>query len=220
MIDCVTIETAHLFGDALASQFRLRHKVFVERENYNVPTWRGMEYDQYDTPATVYCIARDDAGVARGVARLAPTDRPYMIKDLWPDMVYTMPLPGGSGIWEATRLGIDQDLPKEQRSGILNELILAYMEAALMLKVEYMLGVMPLWAWEHCFLRKGWPVQFIGPSKQVDGDGIWAARLDVSEDILENIRSLTGIESSVLRTADHVLRAREAEGKQSRSEAA
>lgn len=206
MIDCVTIENAHLFDDALASQFRLRHKVFVERQHYNVPTWRGMEYDQYDTPATIYCIWRDDAGVARGVARIHPTDRPYMIKDLWPDMVTRMSLPSGSPVWEATRLGIDHGLPKELRRTILQELILAYQEVALMVEAWYLIGVMPTWAWEHCFDKLGWKPEFLGPVKLIDGEDVRAARLEVSHDVLETLRARTGIRSSVLVTADDIRR--------------
>lgn len=127
MIDCFTVETAHHFGDAMASQFRLRHKVFIGRQQWGVPQWQGMEYDQYDTPAAVYCVWRDDDQVVRGVARLAPTTIPYMIRDLWPDLVTEQPLPNSSDIWESTRLGIDHDLPRPVRSRILSELILAYM---------------------------------------------------------------------------------------------
>ncbi len=31
MIDCVTISNAHLFGNALASMFRLRYRVFIQQ---------------------------------------------------------------------------------------------------------------------------------------------------------------------------------------------
>lgn len=207
MIECVTIETAHLFGDAIASQYRLRHKVFIQRQNYNVPTWHGMEYDQYDTPATIYCIWRDDQGIARGVARIHPTDRPYMIKDLWPQMVTKMPLPSGPAVWEATRLGVDQDLPKELRRRILSELVLSYQEVAHMVGAEYLIGVMPTWAWEHCFERLGWKPDYLGAPILVDEEETSAARLDVSLEVLQSIRAHAGIRGPVLMTADHLLAA-------------
>jgi acyl homoserine lactone synthase len=47
MIECFDFATAHHFGTALAEQFRLRHRVFVQRTSYDVPSWREMEYDQY-----------------------------------------------------------------------------------------------------------------------------------------------------------------------------
>jgi N-acyl-L-homoserine lactone synthetase len=87
MIDAITWENSHLYGNALVSQHRLRHRVFVEREGYQVPTYHGLEYDQYDTPAAVYLVWRDEKGEARGISRLIPTERPYMIRDIWSDFV-------------------------------------------------------------------------------------------------------------------------------------
>ena len=84
-IESFNLTTAHLYGDALASQFRLRHRVFIERVDYKVPTWKGMEFDQFDTPATQYFVWRDDEGEVRGVARLAPTSLDYMLEKIWPE---------------------------------------------------------------------------------------------------------------------------------------
>ena len=205
VIDCFTYETAHLFGDALASQFRLRHKVFVEKQQWGVPNWRGMEYDQYDTPAATYCVWRDDDGVVRGVARLAPTTIPYMIKDLWPDLVTEGTLPEDAGIWESTRLGIDHDLPKETRRRILSELILAYMEASLANNVGGLIGIGYSWCWDHSFRRQGWPVQRMGPSKMIDGQECYVGLLPVSRQHLQTLRTRLGIEGPVLRTANDIL---------------
>ena len=35
---------------------RLRHRLFVERNGWQVPSHDGMEYDQFDTPAAVYLV--------------------------------------------------------------------------------------------------------------------------------------------------------------------
>lgn len=205
MIDCFTYETAHLFGDALASQFRLRHKVFVQRQQWGVPNWRGMEYDQYDTPAAVYCVWRDDDAQVRGVARLAPTTIPYMIKDLWPDMVTEGALPECPEIWESTRLGIDHDLPKDLRRRILSELILGYMEASLLNDVKGLIGIAYSWCWEHSFGSQGWPVRRLGPSRPIDGLESYVGLLPVSSAHLQAVRNATGIHTPVLRTADDLL---------------
>ncbi len=205
MIDCFSYETAHLFGDALASQFRLRHKVFVEKQQWGVPNWRGMEYDQYDTPAALYCVWRDDDSVVRGVARLAPTTIPYMIKDLWPELVTEDSLPASPEIWESTRLGIDHDLPKDLRRRILSELILAYMEASLRHNVQGLIGIGYSWCWEHSFNRQGWPARRMGPSKAIDGQECYVGLLPVTHAHLQALRTATGIHTSVLRTADDIL---------------
>lgn len=205
MIDCFTYETAHLFGDVLASQFRLRHKVFVQRQQWGVPNWRGMEYDQYDTPAAHYCVWRDEEGQVRGVARLAPTTIPYMIKDLWPDAVTEGELPCSPDIWESTRLGIDHDLPKELRKRILSELILAYMEASLRNGVKGLIGIGYAWCWQHSFINQNWPVQRLGPSRDIDGQESYVGLLPVSHAHLQALREATGIHEPVLRTAEDIL---------------
>jgi N-acyl-L-homoserine lactone synthetase len=95
-------ETAHLHGEAWISHHRLRYRLFVERQQWNVPHVSGFEYDQFDTPAAKYVLWIDDNGQARGMTRLIPTTRPYMVQTLWPDLVdgelHCTPL-----VWEATR---------------------------------------------------------------------------------------------------------------------
>jgi acyl homoserine lactone synthase len=59
-----------------------------------------MEYDQYDTPAATYLVWLDGSGVARGCVRVTPTDRPYMIRDNWPEMCETRPLPDSLSEWK------------------------------------------------------------------------------------------------------------------------
>ena len=56
MINCVTCETAQYFGRALSSQYSLRYRSFVDRQDWSLSEFNGMEYDQYDTPATTYLV--------------------------------------------------------------------------------------------------------------------------------------------------------------------
>ena len=55
MLKGFTILSAHKYGN-LRSTHELRHRSFVERLNYNVPSWAGMEYDKYDNLSTIYFI--------------------------------------------------------------------------------------------------------------------------------------------------------------------
>ena len=85
MIDCVSISTSHFFyGNPIYEQHRLRHECIVQRQSWNVPTIRNMEYDQYDNPAACYFVWRDVDGKAHGSSRLYPTDRPYMLEEVFP----------------------------------------------------------------------------------------------------------------------------------------
>lgn len=190
-IDCFNMTTAHHYGDALAAQFRLRHNVFIERVSYDVPTWQGMEFDQFDTPATQYFVWRDADGVARGVARLAPTTLNYMLEEIWPDKITKIDMPKSGRVWEGTRFGVDNTLPPELRSRIVKELVCAYMEYAHMHGIDDIIGVMPVGILRAVFARNGWKPEPLGPVWQEDDIDVQAARLPVNMETLQSVRNRT-----------------------------
>ena len=55
MIEFVTVENVNQFpGNALVAQHRLRYRSIIERQNWDVPNYGKMEFDQYDNPAAKY----------------------------------------------------------------------------------------------------------------------------------------------------------------------
>lgn len=199
MIECFSYADAHLFGDALPQMFRLRKKIFIDSQGYKVPSWQGMEYDAYDNPSALYGLWRDQDGTARGVLRLNPTVNSYMIEDVWPGMVTTMPLPKSRDVWEATRCGIDPDLPREQRDRVTSELMLAYQEMGLALGAKAFIAVSEPWVWDRMCARKGWLVEMIGPVTEYDGWTIVPVQMPISRGILQRMRDHTGIHEPVLQ---------------------
>ncbi|WP_081604779.1 acyl-homoserine-lactone synthase [Micavibrio aeruginosavorus] len=198
MIITVSIENAHLYGDILPSIYRLRYRGFKQRQNYDVPEYKGMEYDAYDTPATTYLAWRDDNQIVRGCARLFPTSRPYMIEDLWPDLIQSIDKPKCDNVWEASRLCIDKDLPLALRRKIHGEILCALQEFGALNGIEWMLGVMTPLIWRAVFINSGWPIDFLG-SKNLGGrEQISAGRMNISESILSNLRKTFDVQGSVL----------------------
>ncbi len=131
MISCISCENAHLFGPAFHSQFQLRYRAFIERQDYDVRIYKGMEYDQYDTPASHYLVYHTPDGRALGVSRLTPTTQGCMLKDLWPDMVEDKELLSSAQVWEGTRYCIDKDVEPALRTRIIHEMAIAYLEFGL-----------------------------------------------------------------------------------------
>jgi acyl homoserine lactone synthase len=123
MIEGFSLKTAHLYGDALASQARLRYRVFVQQRGLDHSFYDEMEYDEFDTPATVYLVWRDTRRVVRGLIRLIPTSLPYMAEKYWPTLFQTRELPKSSDVWETSRLCVDRSLDPAQRRTILPELL-------------------------------------------------------------------------------------------------
>lgn len=202
MIDVITFETAHLLGDALPSMYRFRHRVFVERQCYTVPNYRGMEWDQFDTPAAVYLLYRDDKHQVRGMFRLIPTTFPYMIKELWPHLVESGELPSHPCTWETSRFSIDRDLPPPVRKRVFGELMCASTEYGLVNGIcEFMTLTAP------ALLRSGissagCAVEFLGGRRKVAGLPVVVGKWGVSQDTLTKLRRHHGINGSVLRIAE------------------
>lgn len=202
MICCINHTSLQHFGDALVSQYRLRYKLLVDAQYWNLSRFQGMEYDQYDTPASTYLVWKGLNGEVHGSVRVVPTDRPYMIRDIWPDIVGDYPLPNSLSVWEATRFCVNRALPGEMRQRIKHELVLSFLEFGLKNDIQNMIGVMPPKLWDSVFVKSGWDIEFLGKEKDLGKDGIIRAGImPISLDILENVRKVTGIKHSVLLTA-------------------
>jgi acyl homoserine lactone synthase len=199
MILSVSIENAHLYGDIIPSIYRLRHHGFKERQSYNVPSYNGMEYDAYDTPATHYIAWRDESNVVRGCARLFPTTQPYMIEHLWPQSVAHEALPRHPRIWEASRMCIDKSLPPQRRRLIHGMILCGLLEFGLARDIDWMIGVMALPIWRSVFIRAGWPIEFLGPPVVLGPrESIYAGKMNISEHILTSVREKFAIDRAVI----------------------
>jgi N-acyl-L-homoserine lactone synthetase len=87
------------------------------------PSYRQIEYDEFDTPAATYILTVDEQHRTLGSVRLIPTTRPYMVESLWPNLVNTE-LPHCASVWEASRFGCDRDLDAASRRCVVAQLIL------------------------------------------------------------------------------------------------
>jgi len=80
-----------------------RHKVFVETLGWQLQTQNGLELDQFDRPDTVYVATQDDAGHVNGCARLLPTDQPYLLGEVFPQLMNGQLPPCTPDVWELSR---------------------------------------------------------------------------------------------------------------------
>ena len=201
MIEVVNWANSHAFGDSLAAHHRLRHKCFVERSGWTVPSHDGMEYDQFDTPAAIYLIHREAGGPVQGVARLLPTTRPYMLKELWPDLLCGE-VPESPLVWEATRFGVDEDLEPAMKRRVSAAIIAGCLEFGLSMGIERYLVLSP-----HMILRRtiagvGCAVRRLGESRTLTTYPVSAAEIQVSAEALAIARAKAGLHGSILRRHD------------------
>jgi len=201
MIDCTTLSDNHRFtGNPIWEQHKLRYASIIERQGWSVPTVRGMEYDSYDNPAAYYLVRRDEAGRALGSSRLYPTDRPYMLEEVFPHLVTFKRLERSSQVWEGSRFCVDSGLAPDLRRRIVQEIVIGYLEFALARDIRTIVGVMFPVYWKNIFIKSGWDVSWLRDvQKSPEGHKIIAGELPVSAAVLANVRAVTGIHTSILK---------------------
>lgn len=100
--------------------FQLRYKTFHDRLGWNVTvTGDGLEIDEYDQVKHVrYILAKaPDSGID-ACWRLLPTLGPYMLRDVFPELMHGQPVPASADVWELSRFAVATDrLPQEESAG-------------------------------------------------------------------------------------------------------
>jgi acyl homoserine lactone synthase len=92
------------------AMFRFRKQVFQDLLGWEVDSREGLERDSYDDLDPVYMIARTPQYQIQGCWRLLPTTGPYMLRDVFPELLEGQPAPSELGVWELSRLAV---LPTE-----------------------------------------------------------------------------------------------------------
>ncbi len=101
----------------MAGMFRLRHDVFHDRLKWQVASDDGMEHDRFDECKPVYVLVRGDAGEVEGCWRILPTTGPYMLKDVFPELLYGASAPEHPAAWELSRFAVANGARREGRHG-------------------------------------------------------------------------------------------------------
>jgi N-acyl-L-homoserine lactone synthetase len=167
MIEAFSLRTAHLFGDALASQARLRYRVFVRHRGLPHRHHGGMEYDEFDTPAAHYLVWRDQAAEVRGMFRLIPTTEPYMLEQNWPFLCRSRALPKLEEVWEIGRVCVDRTYRARERKIIIPELLCALHEFCQASRIRAVIGVTRQHLVSY-YIPSG--VEWLGEPAEIEGE--------------------------------------------------
>ena len=90
----------------LHAMYRLRHRVFGERLNWEVESHAGLERDFYDELNPVYVICLGADREAEGCARLLPTMGRYMLKNTFASLLRGEAAPAAPQVWELSRFAV------------------------------------------------------------------------------------------------------------------
>jgi acyl homoserine lactone synthase len=94
---------AHQDQQMLQRMFRFRHRVFRERLGWDVESRHGLEIDRFDDLQPVYMVSSNPRREVTGSWRLLPTTGPYMLKDVFPQLLQGEIAPQDPSIWEISR---------------------------------------------------------------------------------------------------------------------
>ena len=169
---------------ALSRIARYRYKVFVETLGWQLQTENGLEKDQFDRPDTLYVAAEDTQGRVIGCARLLPTDRPYLLGEVFPQLMAGLPLPCQSDIWELSRFAAvdfnsQNTTPLQQFSSpVAIELLQHAIECAAAQGAKRLITVSPVGI-ERLLRRAGFQARRAGPPTIVDGHPLFACWIEI-----------------------------------------
>lgn len=153
-VTTLSFDNMHKHGDLFPNMLRARHSTFIGRNKWELPEADGMEYDQYDTPASRWVAVHDLGQVLAGV-RLSPTTArcgiySYMIRDAQLGLLDSIPsnllwdeAPVASHIWESSRVFVSQSVPSKMRLRVQIALIVEMVNSARNLGASSLLGIIP-----------------------------------------------------------------------------
>ena len=153
-VTTLSFENMHNHGELFANMLRARHQTFIVQNRWDLPEANGMEFDQYDTPASRWVTVHDNGHVMAGV-RLTPTTHrcgiyTYMIRDAQRGLLDTIPAdlldrpaPVASHVWESSRVFVSRELPAKLRFRVQMQLISEMVRSARDMGATELIGIIP-----------------------------------------------------------------------------
>lgn len=199
MLHIISKENAHLHWDALASMHQLRRSVFRERLGWDVTVVNGLELDQFDLPDAHYLVHTAPDGRVNACTRLLPTTGPYLLADVFPDLV-DADMPRAHDIWESTRFCADQATAPGNIAAILMAGMLEFGQYA---GLRAYVSVSDI-RMEPIMRRAGWNPVRLGGTMETGTDTAAAEWLEVSPEYLARVRKRAGAAGPVIANLDEL----------------
>ncbi|MDO8986504.1 acyl-homoserine-lactone synthase [Cypionkella sp.] len=181
----------HNHGELFANMLRARRELFIVHNKWDLPEALGMEYDQYDTPASRWVVVHDDQGRVMAGNRLTPTTAKcgiysYMIRDAQRGLLDTIPAslltdqaPVADHIWESSRLFVAHDVPSSIRRRVHAQLIAQLGDTVRSLGATHCLTLLAA-TWPRWADRVGVKMKAMGPVMEIDAIDNQVVEMDFS----------------------------------------
>lgn len=184
----------HNHGELFANMLRARRELFIVHNKWNLPEAMGMEYDQYDTPASRWVVVHDAEGKVLAGNRLTPTTTrcgiySYMIRDAQRGLLDTIPAhllydeaPVADHVWESSRLFVSHDVPSSIRRRVHAQLIAQLGESVRALGASHCVTLLAA-TWPRWADRVGVKMKAMGPVMEIDGIDNQVVLMDFSQTV-------------------------------------
>ncbi len=186
----LSFDNMHSYGELFPSLLRARKQSFIVRNKWDLPEADGMEFDQYDTPASRWIAVHHLGEVLAGI-RLTPTTArcgiySYMIRDAQNGLLESIPrdlldfeAPVAPHIWESSRVFVAQSVPARMRMRVQASMMTEMIGAARTLGATRILGLVPA-VWSRWIGRLDLNAEPAGPKMEIDGTMTQVAMMDLS----------------------------------------
>lgn len=190
----LSFENMHQHGELFSNYFRARKQSFISVKQWSLPEAMGMEYDQYDTPASRWVVVHDQFGRILAGNRLTPTTArcgvySYMIRDAQRGLLDEIPTdllfdeaPVSDTVWESSRLFVSHDVPagirRKVHARLISEIGLSSRTLGAATCVTLLAANWPRWA-----PRVNVDMTALGPVLTIDGEDNQVVSMDFSRQL-------------------------------------
>lgn len=190
----LSFQNMHVHGELFVNLLKARRQSFILRRNWDLPEAEGMEFDQYDTPASRWIAVHEGDQILAGI-RLTPTTArvgmyTYMIRDAQRGMLEGIPTdllyfdaPVDPKIWESSRVFVSPDVPARLRTRVQTDLMVEMIRVGRELGATQILGLVPA-VWSRWIGRLGLHAEPAGPVMDIDGMRVQVAMMTLDNGCL------------------------------------
>ncbi|WP_372838370.1 acyl-homoserine-lactone synthase [Phaeovulum sp.] len=189
----LSFHNIHAHGELFVNLFKARRRSFILRNHWDLPEADGMEFDQYDTPASRWIAVHDGEDVLAGI-RLTPTTAKcgmytYMIRDAQKGMLEGIPsnllydeAPVDPNIMESSRVFVSTSVPANLRIKVQTDLMLELINTSRSLGARQILGLVPA-VWSRWIGRLNMKAEPAGPVMEIDGARVQVAMMTLGNEL-------------------------------------
>lgn len=177
-------KTEELSSELFSRVGHYRHKVFIESLGWDLKTRNGLELDQFDRPDTLYVVSQDEQNQVNGCARLLPTNRSYLLGEVFPQLMNGLPIPCTPDVWELSRFAaVDfnnrtSSALSQFSAGIATRLLRKSIDCAAAHGAKRLITVSPIGI-ERLLRHTGVHAHRAGPPMIIDGHPIFACWIEI-----------------------------------------